>query len=256
MNRRHVAVVIGCLAILGGHSGQVAGAATSRPVSEGLQRSVSSPLAPDYAIGQDLSVQLRICFNWSCSRRQVMTFSPGDMAQVEAQMALCPSNQFYSRLQRLRIGVWQMELLASKYQPLLENDLGINDFESGVEGRTDCVDNATNTTTYLHILQDLHALPGWSVSPPRVRSRFNYWEVHWTAVVKDVESGKAWSVDSWYRPNGHLPMVMTLPDWLHKQLGWVSPVDQLNPTPQFSYQLCGAPRPRTLSSIEQRPGSR
>lgn len=251
MIRRHAAFFAGLLAVLGTPPGL--GATTvPRPVPEAEEsESVSSPLGPDYAIGADGSVTLRICFNWSCSRKQILTFTADDMARVKEQLALCSGNKLYDRLQRLRIGIWQMETLARKYQPLLANDRGINDSEYGVEGRTDCIDNTTNTTTFLHILHDLQEIPGWSVPPPRIRNRFNS-EVHWTAVVIDTNSGNPWSVDSWYRPNGHLPMVMPLPDWTREKLGWEPPLDRLNPTPQFSYEICRTQPRLSLSGTGQR----
>lgn len=182
-----------------------------------------------------------------------MTFSPEDMALVKEQTALCSGNEIYPRLQRLRMGIWQMELLARKYQPLLANDLGVNDAEYDIQGRTDCVDNATNTTTFLHILRDIDEIPGWSVLPPEIRNRFNLIEVHWTAVVRDASSDEAWSVDSWYRPNGHLPMVMPLADWIDEKLGWEPPLDQLNPTPHFSYELCDTQQHQSFSETAQGP---
>jgi hypothetical protein len=243
---RYATMAAGLLALIIAGRPAVVDAAAPGPLSEGRQESVSSPLAPYYTIRSNGSVALRICFNWSCARRQTMTFSSRDMALVREEMAVCSGKDLYSRLQRLRVGIWQMELLARKYQPLLGNDRGINDFEFGVEGRTDCVDNATNTTTFLHILQDFRQLPGWSVARPRIRGRFNYSQVHWTAVVIDTDSGEPWSIDSWYRPHGHLPMVMPLPDWLDKKLGWDRPLDRLNPTPYSSHELCDA-RHRNLS---------
>ena len=75
------------------------------------------------------------------------------------------------RLQRVRIGIWQMELLAQKRQPLLANDLAINDFDAAVEGRMDCVDNSSNTTTYFHILRDIGESVSADELPPELCAR-------------------------------------------------------------------------------------
>lgn len=230
--------VFGLFAILLSHTDLVAAASSPAKFFDDARESVSIPLTPEYVIDRDGSVTLRICFNWSCRRRQTMTFTPDDIALLKRRMAVCPGTSLHDRLQRMRIGIWQMELLAQKYQPLLANDLPINEFEAEIAGRTDCVDNASNSTTYLHILRDIGELPGWTVSSPRVRARFDLTAVHWTAVIIDTETGLPWSVDSWYRPNGHLPMVMPLRSWIEKKKGWEPPFERMNSTPRSIDELC------------------
>lgn len=231
-------VVIGFFIILASLTGWVAAAPTQFISFDEISKSVSSPLLPEYEINPNGSVTLRICFNWSCAYRETITFTLDDMKLVKKNMSSCTGTTLNDRLQRLRIGIWQMESLAEKYQPLLANDLAINDFEQEIEGRTDCIDNASNTTTYLQILRDIGELPGWKVSPTTVRNRFDITAVHWTAVITDMETGLPWSVDSWFRPNGHLPMVMPLQSWVDEKKGWEPPFEQINITPRTVNELC------------------
>ena len=245
--------MIGFVTMLVSHTGLVGVASSPLIFDYPQESSVTRPLPPEYVIEPDGSVVLRICFNWSCARRQTMTFTPEDMALLKRHIALCPGTSLHDRLQHVRIAIWQMELLAQKYQPLLANDRAINDFEAGLEGRMDCVDSASNTTTYLHILRDIGELAGWTVSSPKVRSPLDLTAVHWTAVMIDAESGRPWSVDSWFRPNGHLPMVMPLPSWIAKKKAWEPPFERLNSTPHSIEGLCNTqPRDRAdpgLSSL-------
>ncbi|MGE0384326.1 MAG: hypothetical protein AB7Q97_06305 [Gammaproteobacteria bacterium] len=199
---------------------------------------VSRPLPPEYRLHADGSVTLRLCFNASCARRQRLTFTAADIAHVAGQLAVCPRAGVRDRLQRIRIAVWQMQVLAQKYQPLLGNDLAVNDREYGVQGRLDCVDSSSNTATYLGILAELGHLPGWTVARPRVRDWYDFNQVHWTAVVQDQASGELWAVDSWFRPNGNLPFVLPLADWKAARRGWEPPLDALNPYPRTSAELC------------------
>jgi hypothetical protein len=210
--------------------------------AEELSASITRPLQPDYRIHADGSVTLRLCFNWSCASRQNLTFTATDMTGVVRQMALCSGDGLHDRLQRLRIGIWQMEDLAEKYQPLLANDEAVNNRDQERGGRMDCVDNASNTTTFLHVLRDLGLLPGWSIAAPRVRNRFSML-VHWTAVVVDRQNPESWSVDAWFRPNGHLPFVMPLADWVSGRIAWEAPFAVWNPSPRYSNQLCVRPVP-------------
>ncbi len=196
------------------------------------------PLAPDYRIHADGSVTQRVCFNWSCKSRQRITMTAADMAEVANQMALCPGNSLHDRLQRMRIGIWQMETLAEKYQPLFANDEAVNDRDQVLEGRMDCIDNTSNTTTYLNVLHDLGLLPGWLMEEPRIRQRFSDL-VHWTAVVVDSRDAGSWSVDAWLRPNGHLPFVMPLKAWKSDKIPWDPPFAAMNPAPRYSSQICG-----------------
>ncbi len=196
------------------------------------------PLPPDYHFNPDGSVDLRVCYNWSCARTKELVFSREDLSAATREMMRCRGNTLHERLQRIRIGVWQMENLARKYLPVLANDRAVNNKDQDSEGRTDCVDNTSNTTTFLQILDDLSVLDGWIVSTPRVRDRFNLWQVHWTAVVIDDRSGEHWSVDSWFRPHGHLPFLLPLSGWIAGKKGWKAPFEKFNPYPQYVNELC------------------
>lgn len=196
------------------------------------------PLPPVYKLNQDGSVVLELCYNWSCATRHPVLFHAQDMSRVLTIMAQCGGASIHQRLQRLRMGVWLMEELAEKAVPILANDTAMNIDDRESPGRTDCVDNSTNTTTYLQILSDLGQLPGWNIAPPEVRDIFDIQSVHWTAVVTDGHDGRTWSVDSWFRPNGHLPFVMPLKSWKRAMKGWEPPLDVYNPYPEFSSDLC------------------
>ena len=200
--------------------------------------SSTQPQPPVYYINDDGSVVLQLCYNWSCATRKTVFFTAREMATVKDQMAICAGGSLHEQLQRIRIGIWQMETLAEKHLPMLANDEGENEKDRDLVGRTDCVDNSTNTRTYLHVLMELGEITGWSIESPEIRNPFDFNTVHWTAVLRNGADGKPWSIDSWYRPNGHLPFVMPLSEWKREQLGWQSPVDRYNPYPQYTHDLC------------------
>jgi hypothetical protein len=213
---------------------------------------ITRPLPPDYRFNKNGAVTLRICYNWSCSEMRSLTFSREELDSVKAAMQRCPDTGFHDRVQRMRIGIWQMELLAQKHLPILANDREINEFDRDVNGRLDCVDNSSNTTTYLQVLHDLAQLPGWTIANAEVRDLMDFGNVHWTAVVIDDKTKKPWSVDSWFRPNGHLPFVMPLPSWVASKKAWEPPFDKLNPYPQTLPELCETPR-QAAASTESAP---
>ena len=92
------------------------------------------------------------------------------------------------------------------------------------------------------------------MTSPEVRNVLDFHGVHWTAVVTDKRSGSPWSVDSWFRPHGHLPFVMPLADWTREKKAWEPPYDKANPYPETIQELC--PAPGTAASLEPRAESR
>jgi hypothetical protein len=232
--KKHGVFFAACLVLVLGHPGYCP--ASGHVLIDG--RIIVSPLPPDYHFNPDGSVNLRVCYNWSCASTKELVFSREDLSAVTREMMRCSGKALHERLQSIRIGVWKMENLARKYLPVLANDRAVNDQDRDSEGRTDCVDNASNTTTFLRILDELSVLDGWTASNPRVRDRFNLWQVHWTAVVIDDRNGDHWAVDSWFRPHGHLPFVMPLSGWLAGKKGWKAPFDKSNPYPRYVSELC------------------
>jgi len=97
------------------------------------------------------------------------------------------------------------------------NDLGENAFVENVAGQMDCVDESTNTTVYLTLMQRENLLK-WH----RVQHRVNrgisslQWP-HFTAVIRDMQDGLPYAVDSWFLGNGELPFIVPLAEWKH---GW------------------------------------
>ena len=203
---------------------------------------ITGPLPANYRFNRNGSITLRVCFNWSCAEQQFVTFSADELHGVTDSLAQCNGQSLHDRIQRLRVGIWQMQLVAQRHLPQLANDREINEFDKGLEGRLDCVDRSANTNTYLEILRDLKQLPGWTVGDPQVRNLLDFHGVHWTAVVVDQASGKPWSVDSWFRPHGHLPFMMPLADWKRDKKAWDPPYDTENPYPLSIQELCPAIR--------------
>jgi hypothetical protein len=98
------------------------------------------------------------------------------------------------------------------------NDRGGNAFGSGLPGfQLDCVDESTNTTTYLELLAHERLLRWHSVEERANRAWLQGSWPHWTAVIREQATGTEWAVDSWFFDNGAPPAIVTLDDWYH---GW------------------------------------
>lgn len=86
----------------------------------------------------------------------------------------------------------------------------------------DCVDESTNTTIYLALLQQKGLLKFHDVLMPQSRMPVLSGRLgpHQTAVIMDRETGAAWAVDSWFHDNGNPPEIVEEDKWF---LGWRPP---------------------------------
>lgn len=85
----------------------------------------------------------------------------------------------------------------------------------------DCVDEATNTTAYLLVLQSNGLLHYHTVGTPF--SKDALWRgiagwPHWTAVLKESSTGQRWAVDLWIYVNGENPAIVEAEKWYIEDL--------------------------------------
>ncbi|MEC7029778.1 MAG: hypothetical protein VXW91_08865 [Pseudomonadota bacterium] len=83
----------------------------------------------------------------------------------------------------------------------------------------DCVDESVNTTIYLSLMKDLGLLQYHEIGIPSARTIFTSGRLgpHQTAVIKEIETGNKYAVDSWFHDNGARPEIVPMRKWL---FGW------------------------------------
>lgn len=87
----------------------------------------------------------------------------------------------------------------------------------GERGQMDCVDESSNTTTYLWMMSHEGLLRFHAVEAPRWRTRFLCFGPHRTAVIRELATGQLWAVDSWVRDNGGRPDVQRIEAWRRRE---------------------------------------
>lgn len=97
-------------------------------------------------------------------------------------------------------------------------DMAENQKGANWQGPMDCIDESTNTTTYLRILNRAGLLRRHRVEDRVTRGLFLFGMPHTTAVVKESTSGRRWAVDSWFYANGVPPVIVPLEVW--RQARW------------------------------------
>ena len=96
-------------------------------------------------------------------------------------------------------------------------DRGGNFEGFGHQGQMDCVDESTNTTVYLTMLQNQGLIEFHQVSSRTSRGIFSLQAPHFTAVIREKETGNKFAVDSWFLENGKPPFIVPLAEW---EAGW------------------------------------
>ncbi len=96
-------------------------------------------------------------------------------------------------------------------------DKGSNFAGLGLQGQMDCIDESTNTTVYLTMLQEEGLLKWHQVNRRKNRGIFSLQVPHFTAVINETDGNRDYAVDSWFLDNGHPPFIIPLNKW---EQGW------------------------------------
>ena len=158
------------------------------------------------------SGSVNVCFNYGCKSRQKVPLKGKGWKQV-ARVFAKPARTAEKERQAIRKAVGLMEQFVGK-RTVTSADKARNS-NTGVRGSMDCIDESTNTTTYLRLFEKRGWLKWHKVKPRKKRSPFIFDE-HWTAVIETKKGGEQYAVDSWFFDNGKPAYVVPLKDWLKK----------------------------------------
>jgi hypothetical protein len=87
-------------------------------------------------------------------------------------------------------------------------------FGRGTSDQMDCIDEATNTSSFLMFLAEHGYLNHHRVEEPTARGFFvDLRYPHATAVLTDLATGEKWAIDSWPRANAEPPVIQRLSEW-------------------------------------------
>jgi hypothetical protein len=173
---------------------------------------------------------VHVCHAYGCSMRTKFTFTPLDISDLGALMRktrLADTPHEERRAVAYAIG-W-MEVRVGNVIGTKDDRPGMDFAASGDPTQQDCVDEATNTTSYLTVLQNNGLLKHHLVSTPFAKENFLRgvagW-THWAAVLVEKPSagdprsgktpspgGQRWAVDSWIEANGENPAIVEAEKW-------------------------------------------
>jgi hypothetical protein len=181
---------------------------------------LSSLVVADVFVRDDIITEpshskFSVCHNHTC--QEVITLSINRTEWREISSPLQPSLATASD-ERAAIAttVANMETVVGKLAGT-HTDKGGNLKGFGQPGQMDCIDESTNTTSYLNMLVEDGLLQHHSVADRSTRFGIIAGLPHTTAVIQENISGQLFAVDSWFFDNGKPPAIIEIQQW---KAGW------------------------------------
>ena len=153
-----------------------------------------------------------VCYKHTCEVVENLSLAPTEWQGIKDIFQPSASSPESERM-LIRKAIAQMEKLIGKKVNTL-NDKGGNlngMFSDG--NQMDCIDESSNTTTYLALMQKDELLKWHQVQATKTRGFFIFGIPHTTAVIKENQSSKKWAVDSWFYDNGVEPEIIPISQW-------------------------------------------
>ena len=155
-----------------------------------------------------------VCYDFGCKQRSVVNLPLNEWEGVTGWFEPVAASPAEERDQIKRAIGW-MEVLIGRHTPThrdLAFDLPpVDDASHLFPGQQDCIDEAVNTTTYLRLLEQYGLLKHHTVIEQAYRQAI--FDQHWAGQIRENQSGERYVVDSWFQPNGYLPVIQASKDW-------------------------------------------
>ena len=162
---------------------------------------------------------VHVCHAYGCRMRTRFTFTPKDLADLGALMHATRRREADTPEQERRAVAYAIGWMETR----VGNAIGTKDDRAGMDfsgsgdpTQQDCVDEATNTTSYMTVLANKGLLRHHTVSVPFAKENYLRgiagW-THWTAVLVETRNKQRWAVDSWIYANGENPAIVKAEEW-------------------------------------------
>jgi hypothetical protein len=152
-----------------------------------------------------------VCHEGTCTEVDTVGITPSQWRRVEAVFRP-PARNAAEERHRIARAIALMEKIVGPYTHTAGDKPG-DVAGLGEYGQMDCIDEATNTTTYLTMMARAGLLRFHNVEATSTRLP-NLWTwPHTTAVIRDRATGIDYAVDSWFGANGDPPAILPLSVW-------------------------------------------
>ncbi len=159
-----------------------------------------------------------MCHNQGCKTVEQLSLSNTEWQKIQAHFLPEAETPEAERLQ-IADAIAEFEQIVGIKTDTTHDKAGL--FESmGSYGQLDCIDESTNTTTYLLILHKQGLLKWHEPMDHVTRGFFIFGWPHSSGAMREVlplNMGAEFAVDSWFEDNGVRPHIISLSLWRN---GW------------------------------------
>lgn len=151
-----------------------------------------------------------VCSGHGCSTIHEFTFDFKFLEELKGMFVgvLTPDEERAA----LRKAIAFIEKNVGKATGTEKDRASLGAFGAGDPSQMDCVDEATNSTSYLIILNKIGALKFHDIMAPNWKGGLFKW-THYAAVIKDRQTKILWAIDSGVGDNGKPPLITPYSKW-------------------------------------------
>ena len=178
-----------------------------------------------FGVPQPSANTVHVCHAYGCQKQTKFRFTSADLAEIDALMKTTrTADTPHEERRAVAYAIGWIERRVGAAIGTASDRAGMDFAASGDPTQQDCVDESTNTTSYLMVLQANGFLRHHTVARPFAKDQLwrgvSGW-THWTAVLEETVGGQRWAIDSWIYANGENPAVVEAEHW------YVSDLDSL-----------------------------
>ena len=156
-----------------------------------------------------LKITLKVCVDYGCDIQRTARIHEAEWNEIKSILLEADSPD--SERNAVAKVVGYLEQIVGE-QVGTAQDLTKNTEPDGGPGHLDCISESLNTERYLRELAKASLLR-WHHVDLRTSRASLIINPHWTAVLKQTDSGQAFAVDSWYGANGQRSFIVELDKW-------------------------------------------
>ncbi len=160
-----------------------------------------------YGAARPRGLRATVCSAYGCKTQQKFTFSDRFIEAMKKLYTDLGVSDGFSERQFIKKAIAAMEKESMVSLGLKDDRPSIDLFGNGDPGQLDCVDEATNSTSFLLILNDAGLIKHHRILGPIWKGGLTRW-THYAALIEDRKTKVQYAIDSGVTKQGGEPYII------------------------------------------------